>query len=164
VFYRGFDNVDGFKDYFNIESPNLLALVFGFGLIHGFGLSIQLQQLPLGHEGLLLKILSFYVVVEVGQILALAVMLLLLKAWRTTELFKKFSTVSNVGLMIAGVLLFLLQMHGYFHDLFVDELAFSKKAHYQEHHYENEQAAAKVKEGRRVILMRGGEKRHCRRW
>ena len=39
VIYKGFDNLDGFRRWFGIEPPNLLAMVFGFGLIHGFGLA-----------------------------------------------------------------------------------------------------------------------------
>lgn len=133
VIYKGFDNIDGFQKYLKMKSPNLIILVFGFGLIHGFGLSTRLQQLPLGNTGLLLKIISFNVGVEVGQILALTAMLVILAAWRRTESFKRFSSASNVGLIVAGFLLFLMQMHGYSHEAFVDELAFSKTLHSSEH-------------------------------
>ena len=44
VIYKGFDNNGGFQKYFQMASPNLLAAVFGFGLLHGFGLSTRLQQ------------------------------------------------------------------------------------------------------------------------
>lgn len=133
VIYKGFDNVDGFKKYLSMKSPNLLALVFVFGLIHGFGLSTRLQQLPLGEDGLLLKILSFNVGVEVGQVLALSVMLIVLAAWRKRASFEQFSVAANVGLMLVGGLLFLMQMHGYSHEAFVDEFAFNKDAHHHEH-------------------------------
>jgi hypothetical protein len=76
-------------------------------------LSTRLQQLPLGTDGLLLKILSFNLGVEVGQIIALAVMLVLLNMWRKRPSFKRFSTVSNVGLVIAGLGLFAFQMNGF---------------------------------------------------
>ena len=39
VIYKGFDNNGGFQKYFDVRSPNLLWVVFGFGLLHGFGLS-----------------------------------------------------------------------------------------------------------------------------
>src|SRR5215207_2879144 len=74
VCYKAFDNLDGFKKYIGVQPPSLLGAVFLFGLIHGFGLSTRLQQLPLGQEGLVLRILSFNVGVEVGQVLALGVM------------------------------------------------------------------------------------------
>ena len=133
VFYKGFDNIDGFAKYLQVKSPNLLKLAFAFGLIHGFGLSTRLQQLPLGHDGLLLRIISFNAGVECGQILALTAMLFLLAAWRKTASFERFSLASNVGLMIAGLLLFSMQMHGLAHDSFVDDLAFSKVSHSKEH-------------------------------
>lgn len=114
VIYKGFDNLDGFKKVFKRESPNLLVLVFIFGLIHGFGLSARLQQLPLGEDGLLLKILSFNLGVELGQIAALSVMLLVLNYWRKHESFKKFSSLSNYALVLAGLGLFVFQMYGFF--------------------------------------------------
>ncbi len=116
VVYKGFDNLGGFQKYLKMASPNLLVLVFIFGLVHGFGLSTRLQQLPLGEGGLLLKILSFNLGVELGQIAALTVMLFLLKAWRHRQSFARFSTVSNVGLVLAGFLLFGYQMIGYAND------------------------------------------------
>ncbi len=113
VVYKGFDNLGGFQKYFKMDSPNLIVLVFVFGLVHGFGLSTRLQQLPLGDDGLLLKILSFNLGVEVGQIVALTVMLLVLKTWRHRESFSRFSTVTNFGLVLAGLLLFSYQMSGF---------------------------------------------------
>jgi hypothetical protein len=113
VIYKGFDNLGGFKKWFNRESPNLLFLVFLFGLIHGFGLSTRLQQLPLGDDGLLLKILSFNLGVEIGQIGALAIMLTVLNTCRKRVFFPKFSLASNVGLVIAGTSLFVFQVYGY---------------------------------------------------
>ena len=63
VIYKGFDNNGGFQKFFQMKSPNLTWMVFIFGLIHGFGLSTRLQQLPLGEEKLpmLWRILSFNV-------------------------------------------------------------------------------------------------------
>jgi len=117
VCYKGFENLDGFKKYFGRTSPNLLFVIFGFGLIHGFGLSTRLQQLPLGQDGLILRILSFNVGVELGQIIALACMLLVISGWRRTRSFRRFATLSNQGLIVAGVLLFFLQLHGFGHSV-----------------------------------------------
>lgn len=133
VVYIGFDNIGGLKKYLGMKSPNLLKLVCIFGLVHGFGLSTQLQKLPLGDSGLLMRIISFNVGVELGQIAALSVMLLLLAGWRKTDSFARFSTVANCGLMLAGVLLFFMQMHGFTHEVFVDDLAFSKDGHSHAH-------------------------------
>jgi hypothetical protein len=116
VIYKGFDNIDGFRRYLKVKAPNLLALVFVFGLIHGFGLSTRLQQLPLGTEGLFAKIISFNVGVEIGQIVALTVMALALAGWRKTPSFGRFSIASNVGLMLAGFALLVYQVSLYAQD------------------------------------------------
>lgn len=117
VMYKGFENIDGFKKYFSWEPPSLLKMVFAFGLIHGFGLSTRLQQLPLGDEfqPMLMRILSFNVGVELGQIIALTIMLILLKGWRTTSSFEKFAKAANVALIAGGIFLFNMQFHGYWH-------------------------------------------------
>ena len=115
VCYIAFTNLDGFRKYLNINPPNMLVMILGLGLIHGFGLSTRLQQLPLSEDDLLLNIISFNVGIELGQISALAVMLILIAAWRNSHFFKTFSTITNYTLMIMGGLLFLMQMHGYEH-------------------------------------------------
>jgi len=133
VCYKAFDNLDGFRKYIQIQSPNLLAAVFLFGLIHGFGLSTRLQQLPLGHEGLVLRILSFNLGVEIGQILALTGMWFFLLNWRKTASFTRLSRVSNILLLAAGLLLLLMQLHGYQHTRFTDDFPINKDEHYQIH-------------------------------
>jgi len=133
VCYKGFENIDGFKKYLGIKSPNLLAIIFGFGLIHGFGLSTRLQQLPLGDEGLIPRILSFNVGVELGQIIALAIMLGIVTSLRKASGFKRLSVVSNHGLIAAGVFLFAMQMHGFTHTVHSDDYGFSEDNHYHAH-------------------------------
>lgn len=133
VCYKAFDNLDGFKKYLQMSSPNLLTMVFVFGLIHGFGLSTRLQQLPLGDNGLVLKILSFNVGVEVGQLIALSIMLLVLAAWRKRESFAQFSKASNVVLMFAGGLLLLMQLHGYQHTQHPDDFPLNQDDHHHVH-------------------------------
>jgi hypothetical protein len=131
VCYKAFDNLDGFRRWMGTQPPGLLGAVFLFGLIHGFGLSTRLQQLPLGQEGLVARILAFNVGVELGQILALAVMGALLAGWRKTPSFAKFSAVANVALMSVGALLFLMQLHGFQHTAFPEELVPHDDGHHQ---------------------------------
>ncbi len=135
VIYKGFDNNGGFQKHFGIASPNLLAMVFGFGLLHGFGLSTRLQQLPLGDDktSILLRILSFNVGVEIGQIAALTVMVALLAIWRKRSSFARFSVLANTALIYAGVLLFLMQLHGYLHDSDPNSFRFPAQEHLHEH-------------------------------
>lgn len=115
VIYKGFDNVDGFRRYLGMEPPNVLALVFAFGLVHGFGLATRIQEFPLPQESLVPRIMSFNLGVELGQIAALAVILVVINVWRRLPSFQRFSFVSNGGLIAGGALLFLMQMHGYLH-------------------------------------------------
>ncbi len=135
VIYKGFDNNGGFQKHLGMKSPNLLAMVFGFGLLHGFGLSTRLQQLPLGDDkvSMLMRILSFNVGVEIGQIAALSVMVALLALRRKRQSFQRFSVLANVGLVYAGVLLLLMQLHGYQHDTDPDGFRFPAQEHRHEH-------------------------------
>lgn len=131
VIYKGFDNNGGFQKHLGMASPNLLWAVFLFGLLHGFGLSTRLQQLPLGDDAtaMLLRILSFNVGVELGQIAALALMVALLAAWRQRPSFARFSTLANLGLVFAGIGLLLMQLHGYQHDVAPDSFRFPVEEH-----------------------------------
>lgn len=134
VCYKGFDNLNGFRKYLDVKPPNLLVLVFIFGLIHGFGLSARVQTLPLG-EGMpfILRLISFNVGVEAGQVIALTVMLALLSLWRHTATFTKFSAAANTGLILAGGVLFLMQMHGYSHTQDPDAFGFPRDLHSHVH-------------------------------
>lgn len=136
VIYKGLDNNNGFKEYFGFKkSPNLLWMVFIFGLIHGFGLSTRLQQLPLGEKGseMLMRIISFNIGVEFGQIAALIVMLLVITQVRKYHMFERLSRVFNDGIMLAGFMLLLMQLHGYFHTSNPDEFGFSEDNHIHHH-------------------------------
>jgi len=123
VCYIAFANLNGFEKYLNIKAPNMMVMIFGLGLIHGLGLSTRLQQLPLSEDNLLMNIISFNVGIELGQISALAVMLLLITAFRKSHAFKSFSKAANSFLIIAGAYLFLMQMHGYEHVVNTEEFS-----------------------------------------
>ena len=55
------------------------AIVFGFGLVHGLGLSTRLQEIALPEEGLAIRIMLFNVGIELGQ---LAVLLVVVGLWK----------------------------------------------------------------------------------
>jgi hypothetical protein len=135
VCYKGFDNNGRFGSYLGVKSPSLLGMVFAFGLIHGFGLSTRLQQLPLGDDrlGVLGRIIAFNVGVELGQVAALLVMLLALTAWRRRPSFGRFSRVANDALVLCGLLLFVMQLHGYLHTRYPDDFGFNADGHAHAH-------------------------------
>lgn len=115
VLYKGFENLGGFEKYFKTKSPNLLFMVFIFGLIHGFGLSTRLQSFELGNSEFLAKIISFNVGVELGQILALIPIVFIITQWKSKKSFDSFFKAANLYLVIAGIGLFIYQMYGYFY-------------------------------------------------
>ena len=135
VIYKAFDNIGGFQRYLQMASPNLLAAVFGFGLLHGFGLSTRLQQLPLGDDNaaMLIRILSFNLGVELGQIVALAAMVASLAVCRRRPSFARFSAAANFALICAGILLLLMQLHGYQHDAYANDFRFPDREHRHAH-------------------------------
>jgi hypothetical protein len=141
VIYKGFDNNKGFQNYFGTASPNLLWMVFIFGLIHGFGLSTRLQQLPLGEQNveMLMRIVSFNIGVELGQIVALMPMLFVLILWRKRGSFVRFSKVANDALMFIGFMLVLMQLHGYLHTTHEEEFGFNHDEHRHIHEHMNVQ-------------------------
>ena len=134
VIYKGFENLDGFKKWLSIKPPNLILMVFLFGLIHGFGLSSRLQQIDLGDHGLIYLILSFNVGVEIGQVVVLAIIFPLLSMLRG-ELFDKMSQLSNIALMAAGSFLLIYQLNGYFY--YPEEHEDIHIEHKQESHIHN---------------------------
>ena len=117
VIYKGFENLDGFKKYFSINAPNLILMIFIFGLIHGFGLSTRLQELALESSInlSLSQILSFNLGVELGQILVLLIIFPILSILRG-NFFNHISKLSNWGLVIAGILLLIYQLNGFYTD------------------------------------------------
>lgn len=114
VLYKGFENLGGFEKIFKTKSPNLLRMVFVFGLIHGFGLSTRLQSFDLGSGQFLAKIVSFNIGVELGQILALIPIVFIITRWQKLKSYDAFYKAVNTYLIIAGVFLFIYQMNGYF--------------------------------------------------
>lgn len=52
------------------------AGVFGFGLVHGLGLSTRFQDIGLADEGLVTRLIAFNVGIEIGQLMAIALVVL----------------------------------------------------------------------------------------
>jgi len=112
VVYKAFDNLDGFRTLFHWE-PNPKAAVFAFGLIHGFGLATKLQDFALSSKGLITNMISFNVGVELGQLIALSIILFFMIPYRRTSGFVRHAVLANVLLMTAGFVLAGYQIAGY---------------------------------------------------
>ena len=112
VVYKAFENMGGFDNApFRID-PRVAVMIFG--LFHGLGLATRLQDLTLTDEGLITNLLSFNLGVELGQIAALAVVLLLLVRWRQGARFDRQAYAANWLLMTGGFVLAGMQLTGYY--------------------------------------------------
>ncbi|PMG50806.1 HupE/UreJ family protein [Shewanella sp. 10N.286.52.B9] len=113
IVYKGFDNLGGFKRLFGFQ-PNTKVAVMIFGLFHGFGLATKIQEFQLPSDGLVANIIAFNVGVEIGQFLALGLVLILMSLWRRHRSYLQFSTAANTLLMSSGLMLVGFQLTGYF--------------------------------------------------
>jgi len=84
VVYKAFENMGGFQRLG--ITINTRHAVFLFGLAHGFGLSTKLQDFTISSDGLVPNMLAFNIGVELGQLAALTIMLLLFQFWRVSRL------------------------------------------------------------------------------
>jgi hypothetical protein len=112
VAYKAFENMGGFERIFKVR-PNTKAAVVVFGLFHGFGLATKLQEFTLSRAGLVTNIVSFNVGVEIGQMLALAAILIALTAWRGQRSFMRYAFLTNTALMAGGFVLTGYHVAGY---------------------------------------------------
>jgi HupE / UreJ protein len=112
VVYKALDNLGALQSWFGVQ-PNTKAAVLIFGFFHGLGLATKMQELALSTDGLVTNIVSFNVGVEIGQILALAAILIAMGYWRSTAAFQRQSYAANVLLMGAGFILIGYQLTGY---------------------------------------------------
>ena len=90
------------------------SAVFGFGLVHGFGLSTKLQDLALSRDGLIANMINFNIGVEIGQVIGLVILFIGLSWLRERQDFDTVSRNANVALFGAGLVFFGLQTTGLF--------------------------------------------------
>lgn len=112
VVYKALDNLGAFQRWFGFQ-PNTKAATLIFGLFHGFGLATKLQDFELSPDGLFANLVAFNIGVELGQILALAGILILMGFWRKTGSFWRHAYAANVVLMTLGFVLTGYQLVGF---------------------------------------------------
>ena len=112
IVYRAFDNLGGFRTVFGAQ-PNKKAAVLIFGFFHGLGLATKLQDFQLSPDGLLANMIAFNVGVEIGQLLAFALILIAMRWWRTTTSFTRHAFTANFALMTCGFILAGYQFTGF---------------------------------------------------
>lgn len=113
VAYKALDNLGVFARWFGRE-PDPRAATMLFGLCHGLGLATKMLDFELAKEGLLPNLIAFNVGVELGQFLALCVILIVMSYWRRSATFLRYATAANVVLLLCGLALVAYQLIGYF--------------------------------------------------
>lgn len=113
VVYKALDNMGAYQRWFGFQ-PNTKAATLIFGLFHGLGLATKIREYEVSPDGLLPNLLAFNVGVEIGQILALSVILIFMGAWRRRSSFWKHAYTANAAMMCAGFVLIGLQLTGFF--------------------------------------------------
>ena len=109
VVYKALENMGGLEGLGRWR-PDTRAAVFVFGLFHGFGLATSLQELDLSPDGLLANLISFNIGVEIGQLLALAGLLVAFNLWRLHPGFQRHAFLANAVIMTGGFLAMALQI------------------------------------------------------
>jgi hypothetical protein len=113
VVYKALDNMGAYQRWFGFQ-PNTKIATLVFGLFHGFGLSTKIIEYNIARDGLVPNLLAFNVGVEIGQLLALAAILIVMSYWRRTDSFLRHAYTANTVVMTAGFVLIGYQLTGYF--------------------------------------------------
>ena len=82
IVYKALDNMDAYQSWFGFQ-PNTKIATLIFGLFHGFGLATKILDYKMSPEGLIPNLLAFNVGVELGQIMGLAIILIIMGYWRS---------------------------------------------------------------------------------
>jgi hypothetical protein len=87
-------------------NPWRIALIFGFGLIHGLGFANALKKIGLPKNQFLSSLLSFNVGVEIGQITIIFAAYFLISKWFSNKIWYKERIVYPISTVIACVALY----------------------------------------------------------
>lgn len=112
VVYKALDNMGAYQRWFGFQ-PNTKVATFLFGLMHGFGLATKILDYELSPDGLLANLIFFNIGVELGQILALAAILIAITYWRKSGSFLHHAYKANALMMMLGFLLMFYQITGH---------------------------------------------------
>ena len=101
IVYKALDNMNAFQSWFGFQPDTKIATLV-FGLFHGLGLATKILEYEISSNGLIANLIAFNVGVEFGQIMGLAIILIIINYWRRSESFNQYSYNANVALMAGG--------------------------------------------------------------
>ncbi len=113
IVYKALDNMGAYKRWFGFQPSTKIATLV-FGLFHGFGLATKILEYKMSPEGLIPNLFAFNVGVEMGQLIALGLTLIVMGFWRRTAGFTRHAYSANVALMAGGFIFVGYQLTGFF--------------------------------------------------
>jgi hypothetical protein len=113
IVYKALDNLGAYQRWFGFQPDTRIATMI-FGLFHGFGLATKILDYDMSADGLVTNLIAFNVGVELGQLMALSVILIAMGFWRRSASFTRQAYNAQILLMTAGFLLAGYQITGYF--------------------------------------------------
>jgi hypothetical protein len=113
IVYKALDNMGAYQRWFGFQ-PNTKIATLIFGLFHGFGLATKILDYEVSPDGLVPNLIAFNVGVELGQLMALAAILIFMGFWRRSDGFLRHAYNANTVIMTCGFLLVGYQLAGFF--------------------------------------------------
>jgi len=113
IVYKALDNMGAYQRWFGFQPSTKIATLV-FGLFHGFGLATKILEYKISPDGLIPNLFAFNVGVELGQLIALGLILIVMGFWRRTASFNSHAYSANVALMAGGFIFVGYQMTGFF--------------------------------------------------
>lgn len=113
IVYKALDNMGAYQRWFGFQPSTKIATLI-FGLFHGFGLATKILEYKMSPDGLVPNLIAFNVGVELGQLMALGLILIIMDFWRRTDGFIRHAYSGNVALMTGGFIFVGYQMTGFF--------------------------------------------------
>lgn len=113
IVYKALDNMGAYQRWFGFQPSTKIATLV-FGLFHGFGLATKILDYKISPDGLIANLFAFNVGVELGQIIALATILIIMGFWRRSGGFMRHAYSANVALMAGGFIFVGYQLTGFF--------------------------------------------------
>jgi len=116
VVYKALDNLGTYQKWFGFQ-PNTKLATLIFGFIHGTGLATKILEYEIAQDGLLMNLISFNIGVEIGQIVALAIILIIMGYLRRAKNFVQYAYAANIIMIFLGIILTGQQISGYISSL-----------------------------------------------